>query len=569
MQPTVGFLRNVTVLAGLPDELLERLAGEVVELRIPAGEWIMHDGDVADSLFIVRSGRLEVVDEGPPETLIRVLRRGDVLGELALLGEDIRSASVRARRDSALLKLGRDAFEALIQEAPSFALGFARAMGRELAASRTPITAAVPPRRIAVIGLDSAAPAADVAEGLSEALARHGSVASLSAGEVSAIDQAERDADRVLLHGSSTPDEAWTGLCVREADVIVAVTTGTPDRAWMERAAALKGCELLVFGPAAATVTLDELDPHETQVVSDMARQRDTLEATARRLAGRSLGIVFSGGGARGLAHLGVLEELRAAGLRFDRVGGVSFGSFVAATTAAGFTTELMFETFERGFIRDNPSKDYAIPAYSLLRGAKARRLLAEAFGRRLIEELPLRFFCQSVDLIARETVVHRTGPVADALYPSAAIPGVLPPVATRHGQLLVDGGVLDNLPVATMARTGEGPVIAVDVTGRQGPFARPGRPRLDRMGRPIRRTLTGSEARIPRLGETILRTLTVGSVDTVAAAHPYADLVISPQVDGIGLLDWKAFEHVVELGRQAAREALAADPDLPSRLSA
>ena len=104
---------------------------------------------------------------------------------------------------------------------------------------------------------------------------------------------------------------------------------------------------------------------------------------------------------------------------------------------------------------------------------SRLRRLLHDALGDRRIEQLPMRFFCLSCDLIAREAVLHRTGPVADAVYASAAIPGVFPPVATTDGRLLVDGGVLDNLPVATMARTGEGPVIAVDVTGRMGQFKR------------------------------------------------------------------------------------------------
>jgi NTE family protein len=80
-----AFLRNVPVLAGLSDELLGRLAGRVRDVSVRAGEWIMRDGDPADSIFIVCSGRVEVIDEGPPEALIRVLRRGDVLGELALL----------------------------------------------------------------------------------------------------------------------------------------------------------------------------------------------------------------------------------------------------------------------------------------------------------------------------------------------------------------------------------------------------------------------------------------------------------------------------------------------------
>ena len=68
-----------------------------------AGEWMMREGEAADRMFIVASGRVEVIDEGPPEVLIRVVRRGDMLGELALLQAGTRSASVRARRDTELL----------------------------------------------------------------------------------------------------------------------------------------------------------------------------------------------------------------------------------------------------------------------------------------------------------------------------------------------------------------------------------------------------------------------------------------------------------------------------------
>ena len=168
-----------------------------------------------------------------------------------------------------------------------------------------------------------------------------------------------------------------------------------------------------------------------------------------------------------------------------------------------------------------------------------------------------------------REPVVHRTGRVVDAVYPSFAIPGVFPPVARPDGRLLVDGGVLDNLPVEAMARTGEGPVIAVDVTGGMGRFQQSRRPGLARLSRPLRRLLTGSEAELPGLAETIVRTLTVGSIDTVAAARLHADLVITPPVDGIGLMEWGAIDRVRELGRRAAREALAADPGLPARVAA
>jgi predicted acylesterase/phospholipase RssA len=79
---------------------------------------------------------------------------------------------------------------------------------------------------------------------------------------------------------------------------------------------------------------------------------------------------------------------------------------------------------------------------------------------------------------------------------------------------------------------------------------------------------LTGSEADIPRLGETIIRTVLVGSSDTVAAARIHADLVITPRVEDVGLLDWKALGQVYERGRIAAREALESNPELASRLA-
>lgn len=566
MISTTDFLRHVPAFAGLSDELLDRLAERVAETSVPAGEWVVREGEAADRMFIVQSGSVAVLDEGPPVALIRILRRGDILGELALLREGTRSASARARRDAQLLALRRADFEALIEEAPSFALGLTRAMGAQLAASHTPVAVATPPQTVAVVGLDRAVVVAEVAERLADALAAHGSVARLSSGGLATIDQAERDADRVVLCGGTDPGEDWTALCLREAHLVLAVTSGSPDAAWTARANALHGCELLVLGPAVSPGVIAELRPRETQVVANGARRQPTLEATARRLAGRSRGLVLSGGGARAFAHLGVIEELRAAGLDFDRIAGVSLGSVVAALTAIGLEPAVALEVFRRSFVSANPTRDFTLPVFSLLRGGKSRRMLDQAVGGRRIEELPLRFFCVSCDLIAREPVVHRTGPLSDAVWASAAIPGVFPPVATDDNRLLVDGAVLDNLPVGTMARTGEGPVIAVDVTGRVGCFARPRRRGMDRLGRPLRRALIATEAPVPRLGETIVRTLMVGSSDTIAAARLHADVVIAPEVEGIGLMDWRALDRVRELGRAAARQALATDPDLSGR---
>lgn len=561
-----AFLRNVPVLSELPEEQLRRLAGCVREVSVRAGAWLMRQGDAADALYMVRSGRLEVLDEGPPEVLIRTLRRGDVIGELALLRRDTRSASVRAQRDSDLIELDRADFEALIQRAPEFALGLTRAMGAQLAATRMPVAAVAPPRTIAVLDADGACQAPAFADALAVALAGHGSAVCLSAGDLAAIDAAERDCERVILACSGGEDD-WTELCVTEAHLVVAVTRGGIAPRWRANAAALHGCELLATGRIQSDV-LDLLLPREAQVIGP-GRRLEAIAALARRLSGRSPGLVLSGGGAAAFAHLGVLEELSAAGVGFDRVGGVSLGALVAAAVAIDLPAAQIREIFERNFLRGHPSNDFAPPLYSLVRGGKARRLLHEAVGDLAIEELPHRFFCISCDLVSQGEVVHRTGPAADALYASLAIPGVFPPLATPDGRLLVDGGVLDNLPVATMARAGEGPIVAVDVTAGLGRSVRVAGGALERAWRPVRRALTGNELATPHIGATIVRSVIAGRADTAAAARLHADLVIAPQVAGISPLDWKSLPRAVELGRSAARAAIEASPDALARLAA
>lgn len=566
---TAAFLRRVPVLSGLDDELLSRLAEQVARVSVRAGDWLVREGDVADSLYVIRSGRLEVIAEGPPETVIRILRRGAVLGELALLTEEVRSASVRARRDSELLKLGRRQFEDLISDAPGFALGLTHAMGAQLAASRTPAVSAEPPRRIAALPLDQGATVTEAADLMLDELRRHGSVAKLtsepgqdSAEMFSRLDRAESEVDRVVLIGdSSTPGDEWTDFCVREADSLFALSSGSPSREWLDHPDALVGCELVVLADAVTDEVLDALQPREVQVLPEGSDLQPSVDLTARRLAGRAVGVVLSGGGARAFAHIGVMQELAQAGVTIDRIGSVSLGSLVGAGLAAGHRPDDLAGAIRRAVIDMNPTGDYTLPLFSIIRGARVRSLLRGFFGDRRIEELRTRYFSVSCDLIDRQPVIHKTGPLFDAVQASLSIPGVFPPMSNADGQLLVDGGVLDNLPVGTMASTGEGPVIAVDVTGRMGEFRKPSRPGLARLGRPIRRYLTGSEAEVPRLGETIVRTVTVGSSDTAEAARRHADLVIQPQVEGVGILDWRQLDRVVEKGREAARRALESPP--------
>ncbi len=553
-----------SLFGGFSTVIGSQLTDQTERVSLAAGEWLFREGDRAEYAYLVHSGRVEIVAEHPAEVILRQVKRSEMLGEHALLMGGLRAASARASRDSELTRLSRAQFEKLLSESPGFALGLLRAMATQISSVRAASGEATTPGTIAVIALDPGAPVARIGAELTARIASHASVEELrpepDRDESEFRDLLKRTEARrqhvVLTAGGDAVSDPWTKFCLREADVVIAVTTGSPNADWLQQRRILEGCELLVLDAPLAHALL-AIAPHEVQVVHGESALREAIDATARRLSGRAVGLVLSGGGARAFAHIGVLDELEKAGITIDRYAGVSLGALISGVAAGGADSGEMIEWARRFFVDSNPSSDYTIPAYSLIRGSKTRRRLEEFFGERRIEDLSRRWFCVSADLVARELIVHRTGAMADAIYASLALPGVFPPIPTEDGRLLVDGGVIDNLPVETMARRAEGPIIAVDVSQRLGmpPPAR--RPGLEWMGRRMRRALTGYEERLPTLPETISGSIALGSSDTVNAALQHADLVISPRVEGVGLLAWGQMPQAVEIGRRAAREAL------------
>ena len=167
-------------------------------------------------------------------------------------------------------------------------------------------------------------------------------------------------------------------------------------------------------------------------------------------------------------------------------------------------------------------TSDYTVPLVSLLRGQRAIEMIINTFGTARIETQPRDYFCISADLIAGELVEHRSGLFADAVGASMCLPGVYRP-RVQPNRLLVDGGVLNNLPVQQMAARGEGPVIAVDVTADfTAPERGPGRFRRARTrawATRARRFVVGGDEVVPNFIETLTRSVSVGS--TGASSPP------------------------------------------------
>jgi NTE family protein len=272
------------------------------------------------------------------------------------------------------------------------------------------------------------------------------------------------------------------------------------------------------------------------------------------------VGLVLSGGGARAFAHVGVLEEILSAGLTIDRVAGCSGGAFIGAQFAMGRSPAEILRSCYEEFLERSPMDDYTVPLVALTRGRKGIGMVKRTFGDAIIEELDRDFFCVSTDMITSELVVHRRGSLAEAVAASMTLPGVFPPRPFGE-RLLLDGGLLNNLPVDVMAGEGEGPVVASDVSARFDPPERRHPPPTGTFRARLRAWLVGTGEPMPTFYETIVRSIVLGSVDTAAHAARHADLVIAPTVEGIGLLEWKRIEDMRRAGREATVEALKTAP--------
>ena len=178
-----------------------------------------------------------------------------------------------------------------------------------------------------------------------------------------------------------------------------------------------------------------------------------------------SIGLALSGGGARGLAHIGVLRVFEREGIPVDYLAGTSMGGVIAAGYAAGMSSydlerEALAATRKRHMLR---LADPGLPNGGLIRGERVLAFFKKEFGEKTFAELNLPLVVVAVDLNSHQEVVVREGPVALALRATTSLPGLFKPLEI-NGMRLVDGGVLNNLPVDVVCQMGAEAIIAVDI---------------------------------------------------------------------------------------------------------
>ncbi len=201
-------------------------------------------------------------------------------------------------------------------------------------------------------------------------------------------------------------------------------------------------------------------------------RYQSVIGYLTRELAGKLLGLVLGSGAAHGLAHIGVLKVLEEAGIHIDVISGSSMGALIGALWAAGHKADDIEKlarslNSQTAFFHLVGMGDLSWPLRGFLKGNQIARFLSPYLGGKTFQDLNLPIKITATDVFTAEEVIFESGSVLDAVRASIAIPGIFQAVALR-GRQLIDGGIIDPLPVRVLTRMGVKKIIAVNVL--QGP---------------------------------------------------------------------------------------------------
>ncbi len=589
----VALLAGTSLFADFDAASLHKMIPAFEYHRVSGGETLLQQGEPSDGMYVVLAGRLRVfVEESTgEERMVGEVGRGEVVGEMGVLIGGARSATVRAVRDSELVRLSPEAFEALVEAHPGILTRLTRAIVRRL----NDATHAIHPRRtvstIAVIAAGNGlAPIAVAAKMLAAGLKSidetlHVTGATLesvvgvpNADEIPDVDENnalvrwmndQESTYRFIVYEGDQRLTPWTKCCIRQADYVIAV--GAADggsqlsdvERWMheQQHDTHAVTDLVLVHPAGTkpTTTSDWLTLRPQR-----AHHHVRLDSTAdfgrvaRLVTGRGVGLVLSGGGARGYAHIGVIRALEERGIPIDVIGGTSMGAIIAAQYAKGLSPDEMVALCRRTFVAWQPHRSPTLPIVSVINARKLNRVLHAIAEDTQIEDLWLRYFCVSSNLTRAVVEVQVAGNLYNGIRSSCSVPGLGPPVL-RNGELIVDGGVLNNLP-ADVARTmTQGRVFASNVAAKEN--VRSSILEADDMSGfgLLLRMLNPFAAKIimPNFLTIVDRTAMLAGVLASDAVSKQVDLYFEPPVQAYGATQWLPLDAMVDAGYRHALSRL------------
>lgn len=566
----------------LTSDTFEELFAALEHIRIARGETLFEQGDEGDAFYFLATGRLKVVKK---QQTVGQMLPGESFGELALISDQPRAATIIAARDCELARLPKSQFQQIITKHPKLAVELLKIMGSRLnqqqeqqehkcqiitfvLLNQNDETLNLPSQVVSTLRQKHRAEHLSLKQldsklwqGASESVSSTG--ATHHDGLTRWLSQHEEHFDYIILETNQI-NSIWREFCLRQADIVLYLVN------------AQDGTQLLTEQLNSASHANSEkelciLHQSSSKVPTNTNRwlqhssinkhhhlrmdSKTDVERLCRELTGTAIALVLGGGGGRSFAQIGVIKAMLELGIPIDRVAGTSMGAIIAAQYAHGLSPEQLLDVNNDIWVKNKPHRNFSLPVTSLLKADKAVRLTKEVFFNREISDLWLDFFCISTDLTNLKAHQHNDGLIWPAILASGAVPSVCSSIVSDDGALLVDGGILDNLPVEAMRKRHKGPIIAVDVSSDRGLAPRVTDTIPPNGWRALLDYINpwAKHRRYPHLFKIITHTATLASKINADESRQLADLCIVPDCGDHSLMEMSNLEYLMEQGYKAA----------------
>lgn len=633
-------------------------------VQVNAGLALHHQGDESDAIYIVLNGRLRAISE-KDDGAMRVVGeygQGESVGELEVMTESARPATLHAIRDTEVAKFPKTLFNSLALEHPGITIKVSKIIAQRMRAliedpfseqgkdttkfaSNNSVSSTLNLRTAAILPVTAGVPVVEFGSRLLSALTQIGVVNGVTSLNQAAIlnhlgrhafsrmgklklsqylaDLEERYG-MLLYIVDTNVSSPWTQTCISQADCIllVGLAEGSPSIGEYERfllgmkTTARKELVLLHterYSPPGLTrkwlrnrmwingghhhiqmafrTNAQPTHPQTKRFGTVLKQRVQTLQAEiqkytsrrirqtplysaetpfkgdfhrlARRLCGKSVGLVLGGGGARGISQVGVIRALEEAGIPIDIIGGTSIGSFIGALYARDADVVPMYGRAKKFAGRMGSiwrfALDLTYPSASYTTGHEFNRGIFKTFGDSQIEDFWLEFYCNTTNISKSRSEIHNSGYVWRYVRASMSLAGLLPPLCDE-GNMLLDGGYIDNLTVAHMKSLGADVIFAVDVGSLDDNSPQEFGDSLSGAWALLNRwNPFSSYANPPTLSEIQARLAYVSSVDALERAKTTPGcLYMRPPIDAYGTLEFGKFDEIYQVGYQYGQEFLA-----------
>lgn len=488
-------LKSNPIFSSLDDASREQLISHIMVVELNENEILFHQGDPAKNIYLLARGILaSIIVNALGETrILGQINEGEIVGEMGVLSNEPRSLSVKALTHATLLKINKDIFLDVAQQNPSILFAVMNPIISRSVGLLNMLAMEKKNKTIVILPANEETDFQNFSDALRKIAEKYPSTLFIPEDHPDFIDKnlsteiirekireitdKNKPVHRIcyLLHSHET---TLAKVALKRAGAVYIVADANPSPKLFPRLrdiidhSSIPLPSLVLIHPQ-GTKRPEHSDKwlalanfkllHHLR----MENSKD-FERLLRFIRGKAVGVVLSGGGTRGWAHIGAIKAIREARIPIDIIGGASVGALVAALYGLNQSWKEAYEKFQKLILDSRHSvswRSFTWPIVSLFNASHFTKALKDIFGKTRMEELWLPYFCITSNMATNAEEVHQQGLLWEVIRASASIPGIMPPMLLK-GELHFDGSILNTLPTDVMRNMigQKGRLIAIEL---------------------------------------------------------------------------------------------------------